>query len=197
MGVYQRRKPFGQKAYEGFFCFAIFAVLFIGTILMGNIDLYNDYCCNNFGLRYYAGYQFWILRFFQPPAEDFCDQYSLVMDANQRLANCSNGLIDFRDLSFMNHTEAFCEVVDHSFSQLEVRKKYAVLCNTPLESAFFYLLQQKAARHNIFFGLFSSMEAALAYLNIPIDPYSIDLHLDELEKKHLGSDSSNLRSVAI
>ncbi len=164
---------------------------------MGIIDLYNDYCCNSFGLRYYAGYQFWILRFFQPPIEDFYDQYLMVMGGNQGLSNCTSGLIDFRDLSFMSHTEAFCEVVDHSFSQLEVKKKYAVLCNTPLESAFFYLLQQKAARHNISFGLFSSMEAALAYLHIPLDPSSIDLHLCELEKKHIGSDSSNMRSVAI
>ena len=104
------------------------------------MGLYNDYCCSNFGLRYYAGYQFWILRFFQPPAEDFYDQYSIVMAGNQSLSNCSCGLIDFRDLSFLNHSEAFHEVVDHSFTQLEVKKKYAVLCNTPIESAFFYLL---------------------------------------------------------
>ncbi|MGV8829583.1 MAG: hypothetical protein ACWA6U_14860 [Breznakibacter sp.] len=164
---------------------------------MGIMGLYNDYCCSNFGLRYYVGYQFWILRFFQPPADDFYDQYSIVMAGNQSLSSCSCGLIDFRDLSFLNHSEAFQEVVEHSFTQLEVKNKYAVLCNTPIESAFFYLLQQKAAKHNISFGLFSSMEAALEYLQIPADPIFMDEQFLVLGKNYKGSDSSNVRSVAI
>lgn len=166
-------------------------------LLMGNIGRYSDHCSHGFGVRYFGDYQFWVLRFAQPPGQGFYDRYMMLFADDVRLMNCAKGLVDLRDISFLGHDDALCDIVDLSLGQLERGKKYAVLCSTPLESAFFYLLQQKATQNNYSLGLFSSMDAALHYLNVPVDPFYLDGQLKGLAEFFPESDSSLTRRVAI
>ena len=157
---------------------------------MGHIIRYHDYNLRSFRLRYYSNYHLWILRLDQRPGVGFFEQFSSFLAKHKGLSNCKNRMIDLRDLKFINHDDVFCDVVNVSFMKLDANMKYVVLCNTPLESAFFYLIKQKALEHNIAFNMFSTVEAALAYLNIPADPFDIDTQLMAMKKNRQGYESS-------
>lgn len=154
---------------------------------MGIAIDYQDYCYDYFRLRYYCKEQFWILTFLQRPDDQFHDQFSALLSKHWHLSCCKNGLIDLRDISFVNHDEAFGDIVNFTITKLDAQRKYVVLCNTPLETALFYLVKRKAQEHNMTFNLFSTMDAALAYLNIHADALSIDIDLNDIKKMSKAS----------
>lgn len=146
-----------------------------------------------FGIAAPLDQEFFAVKFSTVPEESSLGKLKTVILSSPSLNQKKYGVFDFRGVLFLRNPSEFSFGLDTAISLLIKERVYLVLCNTPRESAFFYLLQMRAAVHGITLMLFSGSQAAFSFIGASLDWNEFDFDLQALAGSQVVANSCENR----